>query len=105
LAFTIESIPDERYLGLLLRTGDAFTRGIVSDVAMTFGRDLLDRTGIEWATLGYALSDLDGLVEFMLRLIQSLAISPNDPAGSRRTGDDLRAFLHRWFGPAVVPAS
>lgn len=102
LAFTIESIPDERYLGLLLRTGDAFSRGILSDVAMEFGRDLLARTAIDWDALGYREDDLEGLVEIMLRLIQSLAVSPEAPSGSPRTGDELRGFLRRWFAPAIT---
>ncbi len=102
LAFTIESVPEERYLALLLRTGDAFTRGIVSDVAMAFGRELLRQTDIDWTALGYDDAQLDGLVEFMLRLIQSMALSPIAPSGRARTGPELRDFLHRWLGPAVV---
>lgn len=101
LAFTIESVPDERYLGLLLRTGDAFTRGIISPPAMDFGRTLLRRTAIDWVELGYDDAELDGLVEILLRLIQSLAVTPITPAGEPRTGEQLRAYLHRWLGPAI----
>lgn len=104
LAFTIEAIPHERYLALVLRSGDAFTRGIISDVAMDFGHSLLRRTHIDWAAMGYDEAELDGFVEFQLRLIQSLALAPAGPSGEPRGGDDLRAFLRRWLGPAIVPA-
>lgn len=101
LAFTIESVPGERYLALLLRSGDAFTRGIISEVAMDFGRSLLERTHIDFAALGYAADELDGLVEFQLRLIQSMALTPIAPNGELRTPDELRGFLARWLGPAI----
>lgn len=101
LAFTIESVPEERYIGLLLRTGDAFTRGIISEVAMDFGHSLLERSHIDWNAMGYDADELDGLVEFMLRLIQSLAVTPIAPNGEPRTGPQLRAFLLRWLGPTI----
>lgn len=101
LAFTIEAVPSERYLALLLRSGDAFTRGIISPVAMAFGRSLLHRTGIDGDALGYDDEELDGLVEFMLRVIQSMAVTPVAASGEPRTARQLRAFLDRWFGPAV----
>ncbi len=105
LAFTIERIPEERYVGLLLRTGSAFTLGIISEVAMQFGRSLLARTAIDWEDLGYDDAELDGLVEFMLRLIQSMAVTPLSPSGSARSPSERRAFLRRWLGPAIVAGS
>lgn len=101
LAFGIAAIPDETYLALLLRTGDAFTQGIISPVAMDFGRSLLDRSHVDWAELGYDEVERDGLVELMLRLIQSLAVTPTTPTGEPRTPDQLRAWLRRWFAPVV----
>lgn len=102
LAFTIESVPGERYLALLLRTGTAFTQGIISEVAMDFGRSLLHGTDIDWRALGYDDEELDGLVEFLLRLIQSMAVTPTAPSGRSRSGTELRAYLRRWLGPAIV---
>lgn len=103
LAFTIESVPGERYLALLLRAGTAFTQGIISEVAMDFGRSLLRRTGIDWAGLGYDDEELDGLVELLLRLIQSMAVTPVAPSGVVRSPAERRAYLRRWLAPAIVP--
>jgi hypothetical protein len=72
LAFTLETVPQERCLALLQRSGDAFTKGDISEVATNVGRSLLDRT----------------------------AIAPIAPKGQPRTGEQLRAFLDRWLGPA-----
>jgi AcrR family transcriptional regulator len=101
LAYTIEALPDDRYLTLLLRTGrsETFTHGVTSTVAMNFGRTLLARTGIDWAALGYDDRELDELVELQLRLIQSLAIDPPDPP---RRGRALRIWLRRWLAPAIA---
>ncbi len=72
---------------------------------MDFGRSLLRRTHIDWEQLGYDDAELDELVEYQLRLIQSLAVTPIAPSGEPRTGPQLRAFLRRWLGPAITPSS
>ena len=38
------------------------------------------------------------LVEFMLRIFQSLVIDPGRPP---HRGKELRAFLRRWVAPAI----
>ncbi|MDX1511980.1 MAG: helix-turn-helix domain-containing protein [Nitriliruptorales bacterium] len=100
LAFGIEAVPDERYIGLLLRTG-GFTQGIISAEAMDFGRQLLQRTSIDWDALAFDDEDRDGLVELMLRLIQSFSVTPAAPSGKPRRGASLRSFLDRWLAPAI----
>lgn len=42
--------------------------------------------------------ELDRLVEFMLRIFQSLVIDPGRPP---HRGKELRAFLRRWVAPAI----
>jgi hypothetical protein len=54
---------------------------------------------VDWDAAGYDDDDLDGLVEFTLRVVQSLVIDPTDP---RRTGAQLRAFLWRWAAPSIA---
>jgi hypothetical protein len=41
---------------------------------------------------------MDGLVEFMLRIFQSLVIDPGHPP---HQGKELRGFLRRWVAPAI----
>ena len=46
-------------------------------------RVILQHTHIDWAALGYDEDAIDELVEFLLRMIQSMVIAPPDPP---RTG-------------------
>ena len=62
-------------------------------------REILLHTHINWAALGYDDATIDGLVEFLLRIIQSMVIAPPEPP---RSGSELRAYLHRWIGPALT---
>lgn len=100
IAHTLERLPHERYLGLLLTPGkaSAFSAGVTSDMALSFGRSIVERFAVDWTSVGIEDHDLDQLVEFMLRIFQSLVIDPGRPP---RRGKELRAFLRRWVGPAV----
>jgi len=100
IAHTLERLPHERYLSLLLTPGkaSAFSAGVTSDMAMSFGRALLERFDVDWSSAGIADDDLDQLVEFMLRIFQSLVIDPGRPP---HEGKELRAFLRRWVAPAI----
>lgn len=101
IAVTLEGLPEERYMSLLLTPGkaSAFSAGVTSDVALAFGRTILERFSVDWDSAGFAGDDLDQLVEFMLRVLQSLVIDPGRPP---RRGEDLRAFLRRWIAPAIA---
>jgi AcrR family transcriptional regulator len=100
IAYTIEQLPHDRYLGLVLQPGkaSAFTAGVTSDIAIGFGRSILQRFGVDWAAAGFADGRLDELVEFMLRILQSFIVDPGRPA---RQGHALREFLNDWVAPAV----
>jgi len=100
IAHTLERLPHERYLGLLLTPGkaSAFSAGVTSDMAMAFGRSIVERFEVDWASVGIVGDELDQLVEFMLRLFQSLVIDPGRPP---HKGKELRAFLRRWVAPAI----
>jgi len=101
LAFTIERLPEERYLGVLLTPGRSsrFFAGVTSPEAIGFARSLLERTPVDWEKAGYGRPELDELGEFTLRVLQSLVLDPGTP---RRSGSALRGFLRRWVGPAIV---
>jgi AcrR family transcriptional regulator len=100
IAHTLERLPHERYLSLLLTPGKAstFSAGVTSDMAMAFGRSMVERFNVDWASAGIVDDELDRLVEFMLRIFQSLVIDPGRPP---HRGKELRAFLRRWVAPAV----
>lgn len=58
----------------------------------------MDRFAVGWEHLGLNETDLDELVEHVLRTIQSFAIDPGTPP---RTGTSLRAYLTRWLRPGI----
>lgn len=100
IAYTLEELPNDRYLSLVMQPGkaSAFTAGVTSDLAIGFGRAILERFQVDWAAAGFAGSMLDELVEIMLRTLQSFIV---DPGGPERKGEGLREFLGRWIAPAV----
>ncbi|WP_227982083.1 TetR/AcrR family transcriptional regulator [Nocardia spumae] len=98
IALTLERLPEEKYLALLLtpgRTG-AFSAGVTSDTALAFGRSILRRFSVDWAAAGIA--DVDQLAEHMLRIVQSFVIDPGRPP---RRGRELRDYLTTWVAPAL----
>jgi AcrR family transcriptional regulator len=100
IAYTLERLPEDRYLGLVMEPGraSALASGVTSEMAISFGRSILERFQVDWAAAGFSGQCLDELVEFMLRTLQSFML---DPADSARHGEELRDFLHRWVAPAV----
>jgi AcrR family transcriptional regulator len=100
IAHTLERLPHERYLGLLMTPGkaSAFSAGVTSELALSFGRTMLERFEVDWSSVGIEGKGLDQLCEFMLRVLQSLVVDPGRPP---HQGKELRAFLRRWVAPAV----
>jgi AcrR family transcriptional regulator len=100
IAYAVEELPTERYVGLLLVTGhtDLFAEGVRSPVATEFGRSMLARMDVDWQALGFEQGELDGLIEFALRMMLSLVL---DPTTTQRSGRELRSFLRRWVSPAI----
>lgn len=100
LAFTLEQLPAEPSLGLLLSPGriGRLSRDFTSPIAIALGRSVIDRFPIDWHAAGFNDAQLDELVEHILRIIQSYAIDPGTPP---RRGRALRAYLGRWLAPAV----
>ncbi|WP_166908233.1 TetR/AcrR family transcriptional regulator [Mycobacterium sp. DL440] len=100
IAYTAEQIPHDRYLSLVLQPGkaSAFTAGVTSELAIEFGKSILHRFDIDWPAVGFEGDELDQLVEFMLRTLQSFII---DPGGPSRRDAGLRTYLRDWVAPAV----
>ncbi|MRH91317.1 TetR family transcriptional regulator [Nocardia sp. SYP-A9097] len=101
IAYTLERLPDEKYLSLLLAPGraSAFSAGVTSDTALEFGRLILRRFSVDWAAAGFSEADLTQLVEHMLRIVQSFVIDPGRPP---RRGLELRDYLTTWVAPALA---
>jgi hypothetical protein len=72
---------------------------VTSDIAISFGRSILQTFDFDWAATGFTDHKLDELVEVMLRMLQSLTVDPGRPA---RRGLELRRFLQQWIGPSVA---
>jgi AcrR family transcriptional regulator len=103
LAFTLERLPKERYLSLLLVPDRraTFTRKITSAAGFELTDTLLSRLPVDWAALGLGGRHRDEVIEIWLRTLQSFALDP----GPVRTRAELRAFLRLWLAPALARAS
>lgn len=101
VAYLIERLPEEPLLSLLLETDRMrlISRQMVMPDAIARSRIILEHTHIDWAALGYRGAALDDLVEFLLRIIQSMVIAPSDPP---RSGKALRAYLRQWIAPILT---
>ncbi|MBW0016654.1 MAG: TetR/AcrR family transcriptional regulator [Mycobacterium sp.] len=101
IAHTLEQLPDDQYLGLLLTTDrmPSYSASVTSDVALALGRSIIDRFNVDWDSVGLTDDRRDGLVEFMLRILQSFIVDPGRP---QRSGADLRDYLRQWVAPAIT---
>jgi AcrR family transcriptional regulator len=101
VAYIIERLPREPQLTLLLANdrSNSLSRNMLGPSTIARCRTILQHTHIKWADLGYDDHTIDELVEFLLRTIQSMVIAPPEPP---RSSADLRAYLHRWIGPALT---
>ena len=72
---------------------------MASEEAQAFGMRMIDRFDVDWKLHGYDEPSLRELVEFTLRTMLSFFVAPDDPVRSR---DELRGFLRRWLGEAVL---
>ena len=101
VATALEWLPKDKHLGLLIVPGrpNAHAESVTSDVALDFAHSMVRRFDVDWSGLGYTEGDLDELAEHLLRIIQSFVIDPGRPP---RRGEELRDYLRRWVGSALV---
>ena len=101
VAYIIEQLPEQPLLTLLLATGRSglFSRQMLQPDAIARCRIILEHAGFDWRADGYDERVVDELVEFLLRIIQSMVIAPSEPA---RSPAELRAYLRHWVGPALT---
>jgi len=101
IVFSLNTIPKEPYIGLLLMAGqnDVFGRGVTSSASLAYGARMLARMPVDWAAVGIHEDDLEALAEMIMRLLLSFL---EYPADSPRSDDELRIFVKRWIGPALT---
>ena len=99
--YTLAEVTRTPHLGLLLSEPHAntYTSAVASDEAKAFGMRMISRFDVDWAHYGYDGPALQELVEFTLRIMLSFFVAPNAPD---RTSDDLRTFIKRWLGSAIL---
>jgi AcrR family transcriptional regulator len=104
VAYIIERLPREPQLVLLLANdrSNSFSRTMLGPAAIARCHAMLRATHVRWADLGYDDATIDELIEFLLRIVQSMVIAPPEPL---RSGVELRAYLQRWIGPALCSPS
>ncbi|WP_454197570.1 TetR/AcrR family transcriptional regulator [Nocardia sp. Marseille-Q1738] len=101
VVYTLTEVRRTPHLGILL-TGtysNAHPDGLTSQEARTFGMTMIRRFDVNWEHYGYDDASLHELVEYVLRTMQSFFISPGNPP---RSDDDLRRYLRRWMGTAII---
>ncbi|GAA4540494.1 TetR/AcrR family transcriptional regulator [Mycobacterium paraffinicum] len=101
VAFAVENLAGESQIKHLLRTGarEGQTVSLTSDTARAFSRSMLHRLGVDWAMHGFDEAALDELAEMGLRTLHSILLDPGEPP---RQGAELRRFVARWLGPAII---
>jgi AcrR family transcriptional regulator len=101
VSFGIENLAGDPQLENLLTgrlDGKAIT-SLTSPTATTFCLSVFHRFDVDWELHGFNNTVLGELVEMTLRTVQSLLTDPGQPP---REGRELRRFITRWLGPAIL---
>ena len=101
LAFAIENLSKDDRIGFMMtrRSRGEVAPSLTSDTALAFSRSMLHRYEVDWEANGFDEEALSDLSEFLLRVLYSFLIDTNK---APRHGENLRTYLARWVGPAVI---
>lgn len=99
--FTLEEITRTPHLGIVLSEANRSSHApaMASEQAIQLGMQVITRFDVDWAACGFNGPMLRELIEHALRTILSFFVAPNPAARSR---DELRGYLSRWLGGAVL---
>lgn len=101
VSFGIENLLGDPQLESLLtlrQEGEAVT-SLTSDTAITFCLSVFHRFDVDWKAQGFDAAALRDLCEMTARTVQSLLTDPRQPS---QDAGELRGFIARWLGPAVL---
>lgn len=99
--YTLDAVTRTPHLGILMSAPyvSAHSSDMASAEAQDFGMQMITRFDVDWASYGYDDAALRELVEFTLRIMLSYFLAP---AGDGRTPAELKAFVRRWLGAAIL---
>jgi AcrR family transcriptional regulator len=98
IAFTIEQLPRESYLSVVLSAGrEVSPTGASPETVKAFGRAILAEIGRGWADDIDEMT-LDELIEWTLAVLHWTMLEPGPRS---RKGVELRRYLKKWLGPAL----
>lgn len=101
--YTLDTVVRIPHLAILMSAPDSARPGdLASHLAQDFGMRMITRFDVDWPRYGYDDAALRDLVEFTLRTMLSFFVAPNDPD---RSPAELRRFLKRWLGSAILAQS
>jgi AcrR family transcriptional regulator len=101
VSFGIDNLAGDPQLENLLtrrHEGEAAT-SLTSDTAITICLSTFHRFDVDWSLHGFDTTALRELAEMTLRTVQSILTDPIQPP---REGIELRRFITRWLGPAIL---
>jgi AcrR family transcriptional regulator len=102
VAFAIENLTGDPQLeSILSQQGGEAVTSLTADTAIAFCISVFRRLDVDWKLHGFDDTALSELAEMTLRTVQSLL---TDPGQRQRDELDLRRFVARWLGPAILYA-
>ena len=104
VVYTLTQVHRTPHLGILLTSTNSSVHpeGLTSQEAQAFGMAMITRFDVDWVRYGYDDASLQELVEYVLRTMQSFFLAPGDP---KRSDEELRRYLRRWMGSAIIAQS
>ena len=80
VAYTVGRAAVEPYLAMMMTdTPNALVRSVTSESSRAIGRVLLDQTSVDWVDRRLSDADIEDLIKWTLRTVQSFLVDPGDP--------------------------
>lgn len=101
VSFGVQNLAGDPQLeGLMTRRQESgAVISLTSDTAITFCLSIFRRLDVDWSLHGFDDTVLTELAEMTLRTVHSILVDPGEPP---RDESELRRFVTRWLGPAIL---